>query len=219
MIFSSRMFHGLAVALPLCVVQPAAAVDAQGGYAARGTPAVMRCADLTRLLQPAAPAQPGVQGTPALNPAARAAQIGAFMAWVDGVLTGVNMSLPNTFDISPYRGASIVQALVVQRCAANPTLFVHQAVLQAVNALGPFRSQSDSPVVAISVNGNNLAIREDTLRQVQQALMTRGFLRAGRPDGRFTVSTRAALKRFQEAQRLPLSELPDPETLQRLAVR
>ncbi len=212
-----RLTSGLAVAMLLALAQPAKAADAQGGYAARGTPAVMRCADLTRLLQAATPA--GGQNAPAPNAAASAAQMGAFLAWVDGVLTGVNMTLPNTFDISPYRGAAIVQAMIVQRCAANPALFVHQAMFQAVNALAPFRSPADGPVVAMSVNGQNLAIREDTLRQVQQALMVRGFLRAGRPDGRFTASTRAALRQFQQAQRLPVTELPDPETLVRLAVR
>lgn len=207
----SRLIKSLALGLPLVFAQPATAADAQGGYAARGAVAVMRCADLTRLLQPA---EPGAAPSPAA-----AAHVGAFIAWVDGVLTGVNMTLPGTFDISPFRGAAVVQAMIIQRCAAAPGHMVHQAMFQAINALAPFRSPSDGPVVAISVNGQNIAIREETLRQVQQALMTRGFLRAGRPDGRFTESTRAALRDFQQAQRLSVTELPDPETLQRLAVR
>ncbi|MFN3263190.1 MAG: peptidoglycan-binding domain-containing protein [Pikeienuella sp.] len=180
---------------------PGRAADATGAYGARGAQGVMTCAQLQRVV------------------AARGPELLALIAWIDGAVTGANMMLPNTFDLSPYRGSPVVQAMVIKRCGANPQSPVHAVLYQVLNTLAPFRSQTDGPMVAMSANGSNMAIAESAMRQVQQQLIERGFLPTRRVDGRYTEPVRKALREFQQANRLPLTELPDPETLERLGRR
>jgi hypothetical protein len=177
------------------------AADSRGHYAARGAYATQTCEQFQASVQ------------------AGGASLTGAVAWIDGVLTGINMAFPATFDISPYRGAAIVPAMVLQQCAATPQVPAHAALFQVISALAPVRAQSDGPVVAMTANGQSLAVREETLKFIQQSLMQRGFLRTQRADGRYTETLRAALKAFQEQERLPVTELPDPETLFRLIRR
>jgi hypothetical protein len=191
----------LSALLGLAAVQPAAAADQRGQYAARGQQAALTCGGLAQITK------------------AGGAPLAATIAWIDGVLTGVNMVLPNTFDISPYRGSPITAAMVIQRCAASPNAPVHVVLFQVINSLAPLRAQADSPVITMSVGQQNLGIRQDTLKLVQQALIQRGFLRTQRIDGLYTERVRAALKEFQKSENLPQTEIADPDTVQRLLRR
>lgn len=190
-----------AILLATTFAAPAAqAADARGAYAVHEAAGLRSCADALRArLDGAAPA--------------------ALSAWVQGVLTGINMALPNTFDIAPFRGDPALPDLVMRRCEASPEAPLHAVLFQVVNALVPLRLEQAAPTVAMTVGGRTVLLAEPTVRQVQQALIQRGFLRQQRLDGQYTAAVRAALAAFQEAERLPVTGLPDPETLLRLSGR
>lgn len=74
-------------------------------------------------------------------------------------------------------------------------------------------------MVAMSANGSIVAIAESAVRQAQQQLIETGLLPARRVDGRYTEAVLKVLREFRKAKRLPLTELPHPETLESLSRR
>lgn len=137
----------------------------------------------------------------------------AVVGWVDGLLTGVNMAMPDTFDISPYPDEPIVQAMVLDQALSHARHSLHAAAFNVVGRLRELRAQSDSPRVTLFAGRNRITIRQQTLKTVQQALIRRGWLRPPRADGVDSLALRAALHRFQVAAGLTPSGLPCPDTV------
>lgn len=138
------------------------------------------------------------------------------LAWIDGALSGLNMALHDTFDISPFTSEVAMRALVIEASADNPHMPLHGVVLHVARSLVPFRARRDGPGVTLAAAGQSVRLRAASLRLLQTALASRGFL------GRQLIGTddaallRAALLAFQHSEDLPLSGLPDPLTLARL---
>lgn len=133
--------------------------------------------------------------------------------WIGGLLTGLNMALPQTYDVSPFPERMFVRDLVLAGSMSDPNQPLHQAAQQVVEALIPARAQSCSETMTLTDGDSQVMIRRDTLKFVQQALIRRGFLTPPRVDGCDSPALRAALRAFQSAVGLTAAGLPDPDTL------
>ncbi len=69
-----------------------------------------------------------------------------------------------------------------------------------------------------SAKGGQPAVTRARLRQVQERLQAAGFA-PGAADGRLGPHTRAALRQYQQRKRLPVTGVPDRQTLKALGIR
>lgn len=179
-------------ALP-CFALPALAADSTGNYAVRGV-GTMNCAQFVNAVD---------GNTPELR---------AFVSWMEGALTAINRLTPNTFDVVPFNSPGAVAAIVLRQCRERPTMGFDAAVRATVDTLGRARVTTNSPWVEMTVGQNRVTLRAETIAALQARLQSLGLMTTP-PDGRFSMATREAIKRFQQVRRLPVTELPDPDTV------
>lgn len=172
---------------------PARAADSTGNFAVRGLGS-SACAQFVAAVE---------GNTPELR---------NYIAWLEGAVTANNRLLPGVFDVVPFSASGALAAVVVRRCRAQPTQIFDAALRATLDELQRLRVTTNSPWVEMTVGDNRVTLRAETLASVQTRLAALG-LHATPPDGRFSVATREALKRFQLMRRLPVTELPDPDTL------
>ncbi|NKC33397.1 peptidoglycan-binding domain-containing protein [Falsiroseomonas selenitidurans] len=140
-----------------------------------------------------------------------------FIAWMEGALTTVNRLSPNLFDAVPFNSAGAFAAVVLQICRQAPALQFNAALMRGLERMNPIRVTTNSPWVEMTVGTNRVTLRAETLAGAQARLGALGLLSTP-PDGRFTVATRDAIKRFQQIRRMNVTELPDPDTIMALMV-
>ncbi|MDO9499034.1 peptidoglycan-binding protein [Falsiroseomonas sp.] len=195
-VFHHKRMQAAALALSLgCLAATGAAraADSTGNYAVRGLGSAS--------CQQFAAAVDG--NTPELR---------NYIAWMEGSLTGVNRLTPNLFDAVPFNSAGAVAATVLQACRQQPALQFNAALMRALERMQSVRVTTNSPWVEMTVGTNRVTLRAETLAGAQARLGALGLLTTP-PDGRFSVATRDAIKRFQQIRRMPVTELPDPDTL------
>ncbi len=143
-------------------------------------------------------------------------ELASIMSWINGALTGLNMALHDTFDISPYSAEDILPVLVLEMCESNPDWPLHAAILELAHVFAPFRARTDAQSVVLMIDSQRLRMRQPALRLLQSALAVRGFLPQTAVGGRDGELLRKALLAFQHSEDLPLSGLPDLPTFSRL---
>lgn len=197
----SRSPAGLALAAAtLCLASTTAlAADRTGEYAVRG-PGAQPCSTFTAAVE---------QNRP---------ELGAYIGYIDGVLTTTSRLTPNVFDVNPFILPGPFAAIVANICRQAPERILELAVRGGIEALTRARVPQMSPVVEMTVGENRMSLRAETLRAVQTRLKALNLLRDN-PDGRFGQATQDALRRFQQANRLTVTGLPDPDTVIALLVR
>lgn len=173
--------------------------DRAGEYSVRG-PGAQRCDSFTAAVEQ------------------NRADLGAFIGYIDGVLTTTSRLTQNVFDVNPFILPGPFAAIVVNICKQSPDRILELAVRGGIEALTRARVAQASPVVEMTVGDNRMSLRVETIRAVQTRLRALNLLRDN-PDGRFGPSTEEALKRFQQANRLTVTGLPDPDTVIALLVR
>lgn len=136
----------------------------------------------------------------------------SYIAWMEGSLSTVNRLTPNLFDAVPFNSAGAFAAIVLQICRQQPAAQFNAAVLRGLERLNAVRVTTNSPWVEMTVGTNRVTLRAETLATAQARLGALGLLTTP-PDGRFTVATRDAIKRFQQIRRMNVTELPDPDTI------
>ncbi|HEV7455724.1 MAG TPA: peptidoglycan-binding domain-containing protein [Roseococcus sp.] len=139
-------------------------------------------------------------------------QLRSYIAWLEGAVSMGNRLSPGVFDTVPFSASGALAAVVMRRCREQPAQPFEAAVRLTLEQLQPLRVTTNSPWVEMTVGNNRVTLRAETLAVVQGRLGGLGLLTTP-PDGRFSVATREALKRFQQMRRLPTTELPDPDTL------
>lgn len=135
-----------------------------------------------------------------------------YIAWLEGMVSASNRLSAGVFDTVPFNASGALAAIVMRRCRQQPAQGFEAAVRGTLDLLSPFRVTTNSPWVEMTVGANRVTLRAETLAAVQGRLLALG-LQGSPPDGRFSVATREGLKRFQQMRRLPVTELPDPDTL------
>lgn len=188
---------GLAVGVLVSSSQPSAAADADGQYAVRGAGS-QPCSAVLAI-------GGDMDGSIAL----------LYRSWLEGYLTGLNRFLDDTFDASFILRSDSLLRLVLQVCRASPDLTVETALARLTNQLMPMRVASASPPVRVTVGESTTLLREETLRRVQERLRDEG-LYEGDVDGGFDERVRDAVRRYQEREGLPATQLPDTATVMRL---
>ena len=145
-------------------------------------------------------------------------ELGAYIGYIDGQLTATSRLTTGVFDVSPFILPGPFAAIVANICRQAPNQLFEVAVRGGVEALVRVRVAAASPIVEMTVGDNRMSLRVETLRAVQTRLRALNLLRDP-VDGRFGASTQDALRRYQTANRLTVTGLPDPDTIIALLVR
>jgi hypothetical protein len=144
--------------------------------------------------------------------------LGAYIGYIDGALTTASRLTNGTFDVSPFILPGPFAAIVANICRQAPTQLFELAVRAGIEALVRARVATSSPIVEMTVGENRMSLRAETLAAVQTRLRALNLSRDN-PDGRFGPATENALRRFQTANQLTVTGLPDPDTILALLVR
>jgi len=144
--------------------------------------------------------------------------LGAYIGYIDGALTTASRLTAGTFDVSPFILPGPFAAIVANICRQAPTQLFELAVRAGVEALARARVAASSPIVEMTVGENRMSLRAETLTAVQTRLRALNLIRDN-PDGRFGAATQEGLRRFQTANQLTVTGLPDPDTILALLVR
>lgn len=138
-----------------------------------------------------------------------------FLGWLNGYLTGFNRYKEETVDVAPWQGLRLLTGLLLNHCQQNPSQTFLGAVDAMAAALFPNRLKANSELVTIEGEGKTLQLYRSILMRVQQSLAELGYY--GRQiDGQFDDATRSALRAYQQDKAVPVTGLPDQETLYQL---
>lgn len=132
-------------------------------------------------------------------------------------MTAVNRLEPDTYDATPVQMPDALVNMVVGVCQKQPNVKVETVVYSVIRALEAAKSSDESPEIAVTAAGQSTVIRKDTFIKLQQALITDKYLN-GTADGAFGPNVQAALLKFQKAEHLPETGIPDPDTVIRALV-
>lgn len=169
-------------------------VDATGRYAVRGI-GQTSCAEFSRSL----PSSP-VMTQSVSN-------------WLAGYLSAMNRYEPDTYDIAAWHDELYLLDLVRRTCIQRPALVVAQAAEAVGQVLRASRVAAYSPMQAITgANGQSVRLYVDVIRRIQAALAD-ASLYAGPVDGAVSAPLLDAIGQFQRTHSLPVTGLPDQQTL------
>lgn len=141
-----------------------------------------------------------------------------FGNWLLGYVTARNRAEPSTYDFIPTDAGQDFPNIVAVVCKSRPDDTLEAAASGALSALAPMRQTEASPLIDVTVDGQTLRVRQQALRNLQQALATRKFYDGaidGAPNARFIT----ALKTFQQSEALPATGRPDIDTFIRAMMK
>jgi hypothetical protein len=152
-------------------------------------------------------------------PAADAAEVRMVLAsWIMGYVTAVNRTQSGTYDATPVQDQGAMVNMVAGVCAQHPNAAVETITNAVLTSLETAKLSAPSPEVTVTVGKRATVLRQSTLQSLQQVLIAQKYLPAGEADGKFGAGTQAALVKFQTAQHLPATGLPDPATVVRALI-
>lgn len=186
----------LRCALTVSIVAPASAADPDGLFAIKGS-GTATCAEFLEARRAATPAYY------------------LFGGWLNGYLTARNHADPATFDLAPWQTTDMLAIALEDICKPRPQESFFRAVETLVAGLREQRLQVRSEAAQARVGASRVVLYEATVRQLQERLAALGHLREP-PDGVFGPETEAAVRKFQTAQDIPVSGVPNQLTLLRL---
>lgn len=192
--------RGLAIAALAAIIaaSPAAAADRSGNFVLRG-----------------AGSQPCPTFMTAIN-ARDQATSATYLAWLQGYMSANNRLLADTFDVMPTQGPVDFMGVVKAICERSPKFSVENAANQALVLLRPLRQTAPSPLVKLSYKGKTAELRESVLKQLEARLMELNHLRQPKTAGaRSDAELHLAIEKFQRAEKLTVTGLPDLATLLR----
>jgi hypothetical protein len=180
--------------------RPALAADAGHSFAVHGVGA-LTCS--------------GLNATPAKDaPAMR----GLLASWLLGYVTAMNRIQDVTYDATPVQDQYALVNMVAGVCGKHPNLPVETVAFAVLQTLEKAKLADASPEVTVTVGKLSTVLRKETLDKLQLFLVAQAYLPASQANGTFGPKTQAALVKFQTAQKLPATGLPDPATVVRALV-
>jgi peptidoglycan hydrolase-like protein with peptidoglycan-binding domain len=108
--------------------------------------------------------------------------------------------------------------MVVGVCQKHAPVPVESVVDAVFQALGKAKLTTESPDITVTVAKNNAVLRQATLQQLQQVLVARKYMPSSAANGTFGPVTQAALMKYQAAEHLPQTGVPDAATIVRALV-
>ena len=138
-----------------------------------------------------------------------------FAGWLNGYLTALQQTDPETFDLAPWQSTDFLVRYTLRYCGENPDRPFFAAAATLATALREHRLTEPSDLILIRAEGRQGRYYQETLRQVEQRLNALGLAQV-EADGTFTAETYNALKAFQRRHKLEVTGLPDLQTLLKL---
>jgi len=133
--------------------------------------------------------------------------------WVAGWLTHANRSTDDTFDVHPLRSITAISEIVSRLCAGNPEALVETVMTLSTTSIASGRVDGTSEIQSYTVGEASFTMRDETMQDLQSALVTRELLEEKQADGIFGPATVSAISAFQKLVELPETGIPDPLTL------
>lgn len=138
-----------------------------------------------------------------------------FAGWLGGYMTAMNQELPETFDLAPWQSVEVLMLLTRDLCGRNPEEKVYRAAGALVRILSADRLTTYSEFVE-TVNGEHkTGVPKEVLRRIQERLKALNHY-SGNPDGAYGSGTRKAIEAFQKQANVPVTGVPDQQTLVKL---
>ncbi len=138
-----------------------------------------------------------------------------FIGWVAGYVTGYNRFTPDTFDIAPWASIGLMDSALARLCSENRDKPFIAAVDFMITQIAPTKlSQPSDPVQAKS-GDTTVVVYKEVLKRAQEKLAQKGLYKSA-ADGAFGDGTRKALEAYQKQANIPVTGLPDQQTLARL---
>lgn len=134
----------------------------------------------------------------------------AYAEWVSGYLTALNRFEDGTFDTSYISSNLEVTALVGRVCTTRPDVLVEAALSGLVDLMNTSKVEQETELVRLSLGESSLMLRQSVLEQFIQRLVEEGHLNEPRS---FDNTVRDAVIAYQQSNNLPVSGLPDFNTL------
>jgi len=139
-------------------------------------------------------------------------------SWIMGYASAYNRATPKIFDAYPLPAGSGLVSLVAAICAANPNIALEAATAQLFATIAPLSLAADTPLVSFGSGAKTLSVRESSVRQLEQALTDRGLFK-GKVSGKSSPQLIEAIQAFQKSQGMPVTGLPDMQTLVRAVLK
>lgn len=133
-------------------------------------------------------------------------------SWIMGWMTASNHLQPGTFDGLPTKDGKELVQFIHGLCRSQPALTLEAATAAVARALAPLRLTRTSPEVVVTSDGKSVILREETIRLAERKLKEGGYYK-GNETGASSAALIAAVRKFQEAKKLPATGLPDLRTL------
>lgn len=177
-------------------VDTAQAATSEGSFASRGLGA-RSCSEVIELIQG------GEEQTVEAQ----------LSAWVAGYISHANRATQGIFDVMSIQDTSAVATLVARVCAQNPEALMEPAMATLLSSMSSGAQTIDSQLLTITHEDLSTSISQESLRMLQEQLISLELLNEEAADGAFGPKTRSAIESFQEANGLVQTGIPDPLTL------
>ena len=139
-------------------------------------------------------------------------------AWLLGYATAHNRLDAGTYDIIPTETGVDFANVVAVICRTNPRASLETAANDAIRTMAPMRQLEASSVVQVQADGKTVAIRQESLKRLQSALIGRNLYK-GPANGASSPQFVSALKDFQRREAIPVTGLPDIDTFIRAIIK
>lgn len=150
--------------------------------------------------------------------AAKPEEFARYGNWLLGYASAQNRLMPDTYDVIPTEPGADFPNVVAVVCRTNPQILLENAAASAISVMKPLRQPATSPLIQFSVDGKSVAIRQDSLKRLQTALIAKQLFN-GTANGASSAAFTDALKAFQRKEGIPVTGLPDIDTFIRAIVK
>ena len=139
----------------------------------------------------------------------------AFGVWIGGYLSAANAYEENTFDLTPWQPIELATLQIAAACRQRQDATIAAATASFVSYLKDQRLTESSELILLRGEDRTVSIYRSVLADVRARLEAGGEIIL-EPIGAFGPSFGMALERFQKANGLPETGLPDTPTLLKL---
>jgi hypothetical protein len=188
-----RLRLSLVVALLFAAATAAQAADEQGRFAVKG-PGLATCKDFTEHLQQ------------------KSQNFYVMGGWLLGFITAHNLHMKETYDAASWQSGELLIGLMENYCKQRPEDRFAEGTIKLVRVLMQSRLTAESKLVVAQNGDNKVAIYEEVMRRAQEEMKKQGYY-SGVIDGLYGPGTKKGFEALQNANKLPVTGVPDPRTL------
>lgn len=134
----------------------------------------------------------------------------SYSEWISGYISAMNRTELETFDVSFVPSNTAITGLVGRICSTRPDVRVETALASLLNLMSTAKIDEESDLVRTSLGESSVMIRQSVLDQLLVILVDAEYLNVARG---FDNTVRDALLDYQQDHDLPLTGLPDSNTL------